>query len=126
MVTTMNRLAAILVLTIAIGAVAAPATGDDSKSVLVLHTYGYDAPARISFDAALGRALREVAGVKAELYIETLDPNRFGGEAYSRRTREYLRQKYEGKRISVLIAVFDPALSFLLDDRDTLFPGVPI
>jgi hypothetical protein len=126
MVTMKNRLTAVLLLTMATGAVAAPAAGDDSKRVLVLHTYGYDAPGRIPFDTALVRALREVAGVKAELYIETLDPNRFPGEAHARRMREYLREKYSGKKIAVLIAAFDEALSFLLDERDPVFPDVPI
>jgi len=126
MVTMKNRLTAVLLLTMAIGPMAAPAAADDAKAVLVLHTYGYDAPARVSFDGALVRALREVAGIKAELYIESLDPNRFSGETQRRLTREYLRDRYAGKRVSVLVAVFDEALSFLLDERDPLFPGVPI
>ena len=126
MVAMKNRLMAVLLLTMAIGAVGAPAAGEDSKRVLVLRTYGYDALGRIPFDTALVRALRDVAGVKAELYIETLDPNRFPGEAHARRMREYLREKYVGKKIAVLIAAFDEALSFLLDERDPVFPDVPI
>src|SRR4051794_14561762 len=73
---------------------------DDSKAILVLHTYGHDAPARLVFDAGLARGLREGAGEKVDLYIETLDASRFAGEAQARLMRDYLREKYAGKRIA--------------------------
>jgi signal transduction histidine kinase len=97
-----------------------------SKAILVLHTDGHDRPARLPFDTGLARGFREGADVKVDLYIETLDPGRFAGEPQARMMREYLREKYAGKKIAVVIAVNDHALAFLLDERDALFPGVPI
>ena len=43
-----------------------------------------------------------------------------------RLTREYLREKYAGKNIAVVVAVYTPALDFLLGGGDPLFPGVPV
>ena len=76
---------------------AAPAGGQDSKGILVLQTYGADAPARFTFDDALASALRGSTDIKADIYFETLDPNRFSGEAQTQRLRTYLRERYADK-----------------------------
>jgi PAS domain S-box-containing protein len=117
---------AVLFMTMVMVVMARPAAGDDSKAVLVLHSVGHDGAGRFPFDTAFARTLRELADVKVDLYIETLDFNRFGGEPHAQRTREYLREKYAGKKITVVAVVWDEALAFLLDARDPLFPGVPV
>jgi hypothetical protein len=121
--------AALLWLTVAIFAVAAPeavAANDEPKAILLLHSYGHDAPGRIPMDAGFARTLRETEGLKADLYIETLDPNRFSGEEQAQRTRTYLRERYANKKLAVVAAAYDRALAAVLDPRDPLFPGVPV
>ena len=120
------RSAAILCVAMVMGSVAVPAAGQDAKAILVFHTYGQDTPGRLPFDTAFARTLRETTDVETDLYVETLDPNRFGGEPQARLTRAYLREKYAGKNIAAVAAVNDEALAFLLDERDPLFPGVPV
>ena len=120
-----------LILLLAMGPPAAAQTvtatpGRESKAILVLHSYGYDAPARIVFDAALTRAIRETPDADIDLYVETIDPSRFRGEAQMHRTRGYLRERYADKRIAVVVAVYDRALGFLLDTDDPLFGGIPV
>lgn len=44
----------------------------------------------------------------------------------AQRTRTYLRERYAETSIAVVAAVYDPALAFLLDARDPLFPAVPV
>ena len=39
-------------------AIAAPVAGAESKAILVLHTYGHEAPGRGPFDLALARTFR--------------------------------------------------------------------
>jgi signal transduction histidine kinase len=119
------RLAAIVVSMMLSGGVGAPAAADDSKAILLLHSYGYDTPGRLPFDAAFARVVREAVDVKAELYIETIDPNRFRGEPQQQRMRTYLRERYADKKIAVVAAAYDRALAFLTDAGDPLFPGVP-
>src|SRR4029079_16082737 len=41
------------------------------------------------------------------------------------RMRTYMRARYADTPITVVAAVYDPALAFLLDARDPLFPAVP-
>jgi signal transduction histidine kinase len=120
-----RRSAAIGVAMMVVCSVAAPLAAADAKAILVLHTYGYDSPFRIPFDAAFVRAVREAADLKTEVYIETIATNHFRGAAQARWTRAYLRQRYADTPIAVVAAVYDPALAFLLDQGDPLFPDVP-
>ncbi|HXI32422.1 MAG TPA: histidine kinase, partial [Vicinamibacterales bacterium] len=108
-----------------VGSVAAPLAAADAKAILVLHTYGYDSPFRIPFDGAFMRAVREAADLKIDVYIETINTNHLRGDVQAQRTRTYLRERYADTPIAVVAAVYDPALAFLLDARDPLFPDVP-
>jgi len=108
-----------------LGSVAAPLAAADAKAILVLHTYGYDSPFRIPFDGAFMRAVREAADLKVDVYIETINTNQLRGDVQAQRTRRYLRERYADTPIAVVAAVYDPALAFLLDARDPLFPAVP-
>jgi PAS domain S-box-containing protein len=110
----------------AIGAVAAPASAQDSTAILVLHTYDYDAPGRFPFDTAFARAVREASDYGVDLYVETLDSHRFGSEPLAGRTRQYLREKYADKNITVVVAVYNNALAFVLDEHDPFLPNVPV
>ena len=107
-------------------AVATLTARQQPQAVLVLHTYGYDAPFRLPFDGAFARALQEVVDPKTELYIETIDASRFRGPDQAPKMRTYLRERYAGKRIAVVAAVYDRALGFLLDPSEPLFPGAPV
>lgn len=61
-----------------------------------------------------------------DYYPEYLESNRFPTEAHSLALRDYLRQKYAGRPIDVVVAVTDASLDFLLKYRGDLFPGSPI
>jgi len=119
------RWAVIVAATMVVGSVAAPVAAADAKAILVLHTYGYDSVFRIPFDGAFVRAVREAADPRVDVYVETVDANHFRGEAQAQRMRTHLRERYADTPIAVVAAVYDPALAFLLDARDPLFPGVP-
>ncbi len=129
---TLNRLVrrlrapVVLAATIASGFLAVPAAGQDAEAILLLHSYGYDTPARMPFDAAFARALREAGDVKVDLYVETIDPNRFRGAEQAERTRAYLRTRYADKKLGAIAAGYDRALAFLFDGREPLFPGIPV
>jgi PAS domain S-box-containing protein len=76
------------------------------------------------------QGIREAFGsnglFRVRLYTEYLDVSRFGGLSHARTTADYLRRKYSGMEIHAIIAVYPYALDFLLGERSTLFPGVPI
>ena len=115
-----------LVIATAILAAAASAAAQDSAGILVLHTYDYDAPGRFPFDTAFARAVREGSDYGVDLYVETLDSHRFGTEPLAGHARRYLREKYADKNITVVVAVYNSALAFVLDEHDPFLPNVPV
>ncbi len=120
------KAATILITTMVAGTMAAPGAGQDTKAILVLHTYDQDAPGRLPFDTAFARAVREAGGDDVDLYVETLDPASFGRGAFARRTREYLREKYAATTITAVAVAYGQAMAFVADERDPLFPTVPV
>lgn len=60
------------------------------------------------------------------VYTESLDLNRFGGEAYQDGFRRFLEEKYRDRPIGVVIAVGAAALELAIRWRPQLWPDTPI
>jgi PAS domain S-box-containing protein len=78
---------------------------------------------------------KEIAGVletfresypAASPSIEHLDAKRYPEPGHLEHVREYLRAKYAGRRLDLVMALDNAALDFLLRERTALFPGVPV
>ena len=106
-----------------ISAAAQPST---RRTVLVIHTYGSQSLFRPMFDRALQQTLNRHEFEDAEVYVETLESNRFPGSTHAALFQYYLGQKYAGRKIDVLITVWDRALNYALEHRQELFPNAPI
>jgi len=96
------------------------------KRVLLLHDYGQEAAGRGILDQNFQAVLRSAPRGTIEFYSETLELYRFPGESHDSLMHDYLRRKYSGIKIDVIVVVFDGPLDFVLRYRDDLFPGVPI
>jgi signal transduction histidine kinase len=107
-------------------ALAPEASAQEPTRILVLHTYGADTPGRLALDAGLASVLRETTNSKVDIYVETVDPNRFVGERHTQALRAFLKERYADKKIDVIATVYDRALAFAIDRRDPLFPDVPV
>ena len=83
-------------------------------------------PGLAMLDAGFTRTLTSGSPDRVEIYREAMDLSRFDSEAYRNLLRDQLRAKYAGKKIDVVVAVMAPALDFLLNHRDEIFPGTPI
>jgi len=94
--------------------------------VLVLYWYEKDYPANVEFDRYFQAALRSAARGPIEFYSEYLESSRFPGEHQAEFLRDYIRKKYAGRPIDVVIPTASPPLEFLLKYRRDLFPQVPI
>src|SRR5579864_6605001 len=94
-------------------------------NVLVMHWYG---PGSLNdeFDRTLQAALNASAPEGVEYYSEYLETNKFPGDDQALLLSEYLRQKYTGRKLDVIIAGVSETLDFLLKYRHELFPGVPL
>jgi signal transduction histidine kinase len=101
-----------------------PASGQSAKAILVINSYGNEAPGRGPFDNALLETFRELQGSTANIYVETLDVIRVPGQTEN--LRRYLRAKYAAVPIALIVAARDPALDFVTDPADPLFPGIPV
>ena len=106
-----------------------PARGQQSvapKRVLVLYWGNKDYLWNVEFDRSFQFRLDSAPPESIEYYQEYLESQRFPGERQASLLRDYLRKKYAGHPIDVVVATSDASLEFLIKDRSGLFPGVPI
>lgn len=101
------------------------AQGTDPKRVVVLYWDNKDFPGNIRFDEAFQSQLRTLRE-NVEYYPEYFESSRFPGEHFELSFSRYLREKYAGRSIDVVVASADTGLSFLLKYRDNIFPNAPI
>jgi signal transduction histidine kinase len=104
-------------------AVSAQAVG--TKRVVVVYWDNKDFPGNTRFDEAFQSQLRSGSG-DVEYYPEYFESSRFPGEQFELSFSTYLREKYAGRPIDVVVASADPALNFLLKYRKDVFPNSPI
>src|SRR5262245_33676590 len=92
----------------------ARAQNSTPKRVLVLYWDNKDYPGNVKFDESFKAVLEQSNFSNAEYYPEYLESNRFPGETQASFFRDYLRDKYAGRNIDVIVATADPPLNFLL------------
>lgn len=98
----------------------------ETKAILVLHTYGQHSMFRPVFDRALQQALTQRGLGDTEVFVETLESNRFAQDGQRGLFQYYLGQKYANRKIDVVIPVWDRALDYVLANGSELFPNTAI
>ena len=73
-----------------------------------------------------GARSRRAYGAPVDLQVEHLDLPDASVVPYARRLVDLLREKYAGRRVDVVVVEEGQALRFLLENREALFPGVPV
>lgn len=110
-------------------ALCSPARAADAPQPRVLVVYSNDRllPANIKYEEGMRGAL-EPAGDQARVafFGEFLDSVRFPGESREAMMARYLGDRYQALPPHVVVALGPQALGFLLQNRDSLFKGVPI
>jgi signal transduction histidine kinase len=97
-----------------------------AQNVLLLYSHNRWLPAYSEVERGLRETLLSSPEHPLEFFTESLDAPRFGGEAYDQLLATYLREKLASRPPDVIVAVSDEALGFLLRNRATLFPRVPM
>ena len=119
-----------LALCIASAAVACPsaraAQTTIPPTVLVLFSLRSTAPAVAEIEGSFRGEVEKAYGAPVDLHIEHLDLPDAAVVPYARRLVDVLREKYAGRRLDVVVAEEGQALRFLLENREALFPGVPV
>ena len=108
-----------------LGAFATQAQALEAKNVLVIYSASRLLPGNIEFDRAFRQSL-QAAYPDVRIYDEFLDVSRFPEAVQSRVFATYLREKYANHQPAVIVAVADLALGYVLENRQQLFPGVPV
>jgi signal transduction histidine kinase len=98
----------------------------EAKRVLVLYSEDKTLPAHELTDRGIRSVFQSNKLFDVQLLSEYLDVSHFGGVSHARAMIDFLRRKYSGIEIHVIIAVNPAAVDFLLAERSTLFPEVPI
>jgi signal transduction histidine kinase len=94
--------------------------------VLVLYWDNKDFPGNVKFDESFKAAINQSQySGNVEYCPEYMETTRFPGKSQDF-LRDYLRQKYEGRTIDVVVASADIPLDFLLQNRAKLFPNSPL
>jgi len=93
--------------------------------VLLLRPSGATGPFLSKFDIAFDQAIRSSEANPIEVYEESIDAQRFPGANQSRVVKEYLKVKYAGRSIDVIVADGMSALLFARENR-ALFGDPPI
>jgi len=93
-----------------------------ARRVVLLYDERTELPGLSILDARLVQTLS--AGLPGvEIYRESMDLSRFPSDRYPRLLRDFLRAKYAGTRVDVVIAALGPALDFMLAHGPEVFPG---
>jgi signal transduction histidine kinase len=98
----------------------------EPRTVLTIHWGPEEFPPTPIVNATLREALRSDSRIPIDYFSEYLEDYTLPAAQAQRALVDAIRTKYRGRRIDLVVAVADPALEFVLANRDELFAGAPI
>jgi signal transduction histidine kinase len=96
------------------------------KNVLLMYSHEREMASYADLDSGLRSTLETAPTTHLQFYTEYLDLIRFPNYRHRQTLVNYLRLKYSDQRIDLIIVIGPPALDFLIESGDGLFPEVPI
>jgi signal transduction histidine kinase len=106
---------------------AAASEPDTPKLVVVLYPHGSDgAPGILQINRAIKSIFASEAPWRIEICNEYIAAVRLRDGDFKQAQVSFLRQKYAGRKVDLVIAATSTSLDFLLEHRDELFPSVPV
>jgi signal transduction histidine kinase len=116
------RIASLVLVTLCI-LIVGPAFADDTQ-ILIVHTYESGRDETYAVDRAIRQAIQSKLGYHLEIFSEFLDTRRFPRPGDQ--TAAYLRERFSGRHLDLIIAVGSTALRFLTQRRGSLFSNSPL
>jgi signal transduction histidine kinase len=98
----------------------------EPKRILLLNSYRSALPANREFAEKIREQLDLPPMVAVEFNTDTLNLAMDHDDNFVQNLLEVYRVKYHASPPDLVIATFGPAVQFVLDHRDELFPGIPI
>ncbi len=99
---------------------------DSKKNVLILYGERLDLPAIRAAEQSLRETFAASATARVECFAEYFDFARFPTAEHEANLTRYLRERYEGRKIDLIMPVSSLSLRFVLRHREEIFPGVPV
>ena len=94
--------------------------------ILIIHSNQRPTPAAIVIEDTMRKVVPDLLKRPVEIYSEYLDIERTPMEGYADAEAEFLRKKYAGRNIRVIVASAPDAVRFAIGSRDRMLPGVPV
>lgn len=116
----------VLLLILSLAWADAALAGDGPYRVLVLHSFRNSLPVNTDWYTGILRGFESASDLRIDIDIEALDLPRFSDLGYIADLLNVYRRKYAGNQPNLIIPTYTPALEFLLDHGEDLFPGVPV
>lgn len=105
---------------------AQPCAAQGPKRVLLLFDEDKSLPGLAVMDQGFRSALTATFGHAVEFFAESMNLSQFSDEGYDDTLAGYYAQKYRDKKLDLVVPVMGPALKFVLNHGDNIFPNVPI
>jgi len=96
------------------------------KNVLILTEVGLSHPLTSVITQQIVAGVEETEGQHVEFYTESLDLLSFTNKPTLDEIEDWLRKKYGGDRLDVVVAIGPGVIRFLEDHKESLFKDVPI
>jgi len=104
----------------------AAAPGDVRTVVVLTPDNALGSPGSNDFYKGLRATFASDWSEHIQIRFEPLDISRFQDARGRALLADFLRQKYAGQKIDLVVAGLAPSLDFALEYREAIFPGVPI
>ena len=118
--------ACLLVLAVILPGPASSAPRDESKRVLILHSFGRDFRPWSEFARAIRSELEQQSPWPLEIQEQTLLTPRFNDSGPEAPFADYLRALYTGRPPDIVLSIGAPAAIFVQKYRGQLFPETPM
>ena len=99
---------------------------DGKKNVLILYGERLDLPVIRMAEQSLRETFAASVAPQVEWFAEYFDFARFPTAEHEANLTRYLRERYAGRKIDLIMPVSSLSLRFLLRHREEIFPGVPV
>jgi signal transduction histidine kinase len=104
-----------------------PAYAEGRRLVVTLYPQGSNAaPGNVLVQQAIRSTFAAKSAEQIDVYDEYLELAGHAPNDLLTLQAEFLRRKYAGRKVDLVIAWVSPALDFALEHRQEIFPGVPI
>jgi signal transduction histidine kinase len=123
-----TRIVVALLATLSATVVCASASAESppSRTVLTIHSGAEAFPSNPILQAGIRESLIAPRDLTIDYFAEYLESDLFTDSEATLAFSDYLRRKYRGRRIDVVIGLTDTGLRFVLEHRQDLFPDASV